>query len=70
MKARRIPATPPEVTPTPPCGFRITRHKKMLKMKIATNNSLKIQGLKSAPNKLWKIKGKNKKDVKNEGTSQ
>jgi hypothetical protein len=70
MKAPRSAATPSEVTPIPPCGCTITRHNKIPKMEIAPSKLLKIKWIREHPNKLLKIKDKNKKDVKNEGTSQ
>ena len=58
MKAPRSTVVPAEVTRTPSFSLKMTQlEETMLEMEID-------------PNKLLKIKGKNKKDVKNEGTSQ
>jgi hypothetical protein len=42
----------------------------LIKVRKIGANSNRINGLKSAPNKLLKIKRQNKKDVKNEERSQ
>ena len=70
MKARRSTVTPAEVTRTSPDTFRINQLKTIPKMEISSCKLLKIKGKGEPPNKLLEIKGKNKKDVKNEGTSQ
>ena len=44
MKALRIPATLPEVTPTLLCGNIITQHSKILTTGIAPSRLLRIRG--------------------------
>ena len=69
MKAPRIPATLPELTPTLLCGNTITQHSKIPTTEIPPSTPLK-EAKREPPNKLLKIQGRHKKDVKNEGTSQ
>ena len=70
MKAPRTLATLPEPTPAPLCGNTITQNRKILTAEIASSRLLKIRGEREPPNKLLKIQSRDKKDVKNEGTSQ
>ena len=54
MKARRSTA-PVKISPTHQRALEITQHKKMLKMKVALDESLKTKGQKSAPDDFMKI---------------
>ena len=69
MKAPRIPATPQEVTPTLVSGNTITQHCMILTTEIPASRLLN-EAKREPLNKLLKIKGRHKKDVKNKGTSQ
>jgi len=70
MKALRIPAALPEMSPTLFCGNTITQSSRVLTMEIAPVRLLKKEAKREPPNKLLKIQGRHKKDVINEGTSQ
>ena len=62
-------ARSPQVIPTLPFGNLVTVFGKILTTGIAPSRWLKIRAKREPPNNLLKIKGRHKKDVKNEVTS-
>jgi hypothetical protein len=69
MNSRRHPATLTEITPAPLTGLTFPRRLKIPKIDILPRNLLNNSGM-DGPNELLKTKGREKKDVKNEGSSQ
>ena len=69
MKAPRIPATIPELAQTMLGGNTTTQNRKILSTEIPPGRLLK-EAKTEPPNKLLKIQGRHKRDVKNEGVSQ
>ena len=70
MRAPRIPVTLSELPQTLLYSNTLTQHSKILTTAIAPSRLPKIRGEKEPPNKLMKIKGSIRKDVKYEGTSR
>jgi hypothetical protein len=69
MKARRITATPVILFPSPPCDFTFPRRLNIQECDILPRNLLDNSRT-EPPNELLKTKDHEKKDVKNEGSSQ
>jgi hypothetical protein len=71
MKALRHPALPAPIIPVPPCGLASPQHLEIPRIEILRRKLSKAIRLKMKhPNELLKTKGREKKDVKNEGCSQ